>query len=114
MPHQRPRRRHPLRQGRGRVALQRVARADQPPDLIQPQPLQRLARQMHMAGMGRIEGPAQQADHLTRRSPGSAHSSIPARFAPDLARKRRRRQGAGNDKRGAGAPLAVGLSGPVS
>jgi len=49
-------RRHP------RARLQGIARRDQQPNLIQPKRAERLARDMAMPGMGRVEGPAQKAD----------------------------------------------------
>lgn len=42
--------------------LQRILRRDQPPDLVEVETLQRLEADMVMAGMGGIEGAAQQAD----------------------------------------------------
>jgi hypothetical protein len=52
---------------RGRAfGFQRVAGADQPPHPVQPEPLERLAGDMGMAGMGRIERPAEQADDHAR------------------------------------------------
>ena len=49
------------------LPLQRVARADQPPDAVQPEPLQRLARDVDMARMGRVERPTQQPHHHAAR-----------------------------------------------
>jgi hypothetical protein len=55
----------PRGQWRGAVALQGVAGADHPPQPVQPEAAQRLAADMQMSGMGRIERAAQKADHLT-------------------------------------------------
>ncbi|SEQ63891.1 hypothetical protein SAMN05428995_105395 [Loktanella sp. DSM 29012] len=46
------------------MLFQRITRTDQPPDLIQPEPHERLARQMRVSGMGGIERSAQQTDAL--------------------------------------------------
>ncbi len=46
---------HPLRNRRRRVPLERIARRDQPPDPIEPAPLQSLQRDVKVAGMWRIE-----------------------------------------------------------
>ncbi len=84
MNEQRARRRHPRRQRRGAVALQRVARAHQPPQPVKPEAAQRLAADMDMSLMGRIEGAAQKADHLTGTREGQAvgHAlSLAARHA---------------------------------
>jgi len=44
--------------------LQWIAGAHKPPNKIQPKPLQRLARDMGMPGMCRVERPTQQTDSL--------------------------------------------------
>lgn len=49
--------------------LQGILRRDHPPDLIQAESLQRLAGDVQMSVMGRVEGPAQQTN-----SEGSARS----------------------------------------
>ena len=46
----------------GRSAFQRIAGADQPPDIIQLQPAQRRETDIEMAAMGGIEGAAEQPD----------------------------------------------------
>ena len=78
VPHHRPRPRHPVGHRRRLPRLQRVAGGDQPPDLIQPKPLHRLARDMGMPLMRRIERPAQQADDHAR----SSQCGKPARISP--------------------------------
>jgi hypothetical protein len=50
--------------GRG---LERILRRDQPPDFIKAEALQRLAADMQMALMRRIERAAEQADVLLRQ-----------------------------------------------
>lgn len=40
--------------------FERVARGDEQPDLVQPQPVQRQAGNMCVPSMGRVEGPAEQ------------------------------------------------------
>ena len=47
--------RHPLRKGRWPMVLERITRADHPPDTIQPEPLERLACDMCMPLMGGIK-----------------------------------------------------------
>ena len=58
----------PLRQRR-RVGplLERIARRDDPPDLVEPQALEGGLANQAVGGMGRIERPAEQANGLTRR-----------------------------------------------
>lgn len=68
MIHHLPRPRHPHRQGRRSACFQRVPRRDQPPDLIQPEPLHRLTCDMCMPFVGRVKRPTQQTDHLTGTS----------------------------------------------
>ena len=56
-------RREPLGQRRQfAAALQRIARRDHPPELVERQPAQRDLGDQRMAGMRRIEGAAEQAD----------------------------------------------------
>src|SRR6185312_8977320 len=53
--------------------LQRVLRRHQPPDLVEVEALQRLAADMEMAFMRRVEGPAEKAD-AARRQPTDAQA----------------------------------------
>ena len=53
---------HPFVERRRSLRLQRIGRADQPPDLIKIKTLQRLLGDPHMPFMGRIKRPAQKAD----------------------------------------------------
>lgn len=65
MPDQRARRRHPPLDRRRPLCFQGVTGRDQPPNTIKLEPLERLGRNMKMAGMWWVKRPAQQADHLT-------------------------------------------------
>jgi hypothetical protein len=68
MPNERPRRSHAAPLGcHVRRGLERVLRRHQPPDLVEPESPQRFEAQMHVAGMGGIERPAEQADAAGRR-----------------------------------------------
>lgn len=67
MVHNLPRRRHAPRQLGRPTIFQRIARAHQPPDLIQPKPLQRLFGDMHMPCMRRIKRSPQQPNPLAAR-----------------------------------------------
>ena len=49
--------------------------ADQPPDLVQAQPLERLQADLAVAVVGRIERAAEQADALSGRRQPAAPSS---------------------------------------
>ncbi len=105
MPHDRPRRRQPPLQIRRRIRLQRIARRDQPPDLIEPERLQRPLADMHMPRMRRIERPAQKSDPLaggSMRSPWQ-HLAIPA-FSPAPPIGTRRRHAVNHGKKPADAP----------
>ena len=66
MLHHFPRPRHTQVQRRRPARFQRVARTDHPPHPIQPEPFQRLTRDMRMTIMRRIKRPTKQPDHLTR------------------------------------------------
>ena len=57
---------HPLRHRSRRIRLERVARRDQPPDLVQPAPFERLQRDVKMARMRGIERPPEQSDSHAR------------------------------------------------
>ena len=61
---QRMGRRQTLCQGGRSLGLERIAGADQPPDAIEPKAFERLATDMQMAGMGRIELSAEKANGL--------------------------------------------------
>src|SRR6185437_14293042 len=66
--------------GEGRHALhglQRILRRDQPPDIVEPEPLERQAAEMQMAGMRRVEGAAEQADARAPRRPGRVAAERP-------------------------------------
>ena len=63
MLHHIPRPRHPLSYWRWPFCLQRIAGAYQPPDLIKPKSLERLARDVHMPLVRRVKRAAQQPDH---------------------------------------------------
>ncbi len=65
--HQRLCRCHPPLKRRWSVILQRIARTDQPPDLIQPEPLHRLKCDVHMTTVRRIKRSSQKADNATAR-----------------------------------------------
>lgn len=68
-----PRARQPLGEGRhAGHGLQRIARRDHQPDLIEPQRAQGRQRHMRMPGMGRVEAAAEQADPLPPRIPVTA------------------------------------------
>ena len=47
------------------MLFQRIAGTNQTPDLIQTEPFQRLAGDMRMPLVRRIERPSEQTDHLT-------------------------------------------------
>lgn len=74
MPHQITRIRHTLSQRCRPLRLQRIAGRDKPPDPVQPEPLQRLARDVHMPRMRRIKRSAQQTNALARSGNGKAVS----------------------------------------
>ena len=59
----------PLERGHAAHRFERVLRRDQPPHLVEVEPLQRLEADMAVAGMGRVEGAAEQADPLPRQRP---------------------------------------------
>lgn len=80
MPHDRPRMCQPILERRGSAGLQRIAGRHQPPHPVQSEPLQRFARDVRVPRMGRIEGAAQKADHLTgccKRNVMSKHARSP-------------------------------------
>ena len=58
------------------VALQRVLRRDQPPDLVEAEPPQRLEADVAMAFMGRIERAAQEADAARRVARHAGHRMV--------------------------------------
>ncbi len=71
------------------MRLQRVARADKPPQPVQPETLQRDLADLDMPFMRRIERSPQKAHHLPRShewrlGQGTAHmSQIPSPLLPD-------------------------------
>ena len=85
---------------RGRsMRLERIARADHPPHPIQPETLDRLAGDMGVTLVRRIERPAKQPDHLPR---GRIWKWITQRKRPPIYIRGR--------KKGSNAPLSIALS----
>ncbi len=68
MVHDLPRRRHAPRQLGRPTILKRIARAHQPPDLIQSKPFERLFGDMHMSRMRRIKRSPKQPNPLAARN----------------------------------------------
>ena len=56
--------------GAGAVRLQGIAGTDEPPDAVEGEPLQRLARHVDVAFVRRVEGAAEEAHRRARRGEG--------------------------------------------
>ena len=71
--------RHACAKGRQTIVfLERIAGGHQPPDLVEAEPGERDGADEPMPLMGRIEGPAEEADPHARRVARQTHGSTPA------------------------------------
>jgi len=61
------------------LRLQGILRRDEPPDLVEAEPLQRFKADVTVAGMGRVERPAQQPDARRRRLAEAERSEVQGR-----------------------------------
>lgn len=69
----------PRQGGHATLRLQGILRRDEPPDLVEAEPLQRFKADVTVAGMGRVERPAQQPDARRRRLAEAERSEVQGR-----------------------------------